>query len=86
MAVPLSAFHVSARLGADWVIAEANFRSLTVVTYQGRSFSGAPTLKANTKTPGICQAVGVGCITLPEALRALGGSFQNDDPDDMTFG
>lgn len=58
-----------------WVIAEARVRGLTVVTYEGRSFGGTPTLKASTKMPGICAHVGVGRLTLPEALGALGGSF-----------
>lgn len=58
-----------------WVIAEAKVKGLTVVTYEGRSFSGVPTLKASTKMPGICQIENVPCVTLPEALQALGGNF-----------
>jgi hypothetical protein len=58
-----------------WVIAEAKIHSLTVVTYEGVTFAGAPTLKANTKMPGLCQNLGVSCVILPVALGALGGSF-----------
>jgi hypothetical protein len=57
-----------------WVIAEAKARNLTVVTYEGVTFGGVPTIKANTKMPGICQNLGVGCVILPAALGALGGS------------
>lgn len=64
------------RDGADpFVIAEAKVRGYTVVTYEGRSFSGAPTRNWHRKMPGICQHVSVSCCTLPEALTRLGGSF-----------
>jgi len=64
------------RDGADpWVIGEASVRKLTVVTYEGRTVGGAQTLKATTKMPGIYDAFGVPCVTLPMALGALGGAF-----------
>lgn len=58
-----------------WVIAEAKIRGMTVVTYEGRSFDGEPTKKWHKKMPGICNHEGVTCVTLPEALGALGGMF-----------
>jgi hypothetical protein len=60
-----------------WVIAEARIRDLTVVTYEGRTFSGAPTSEQrwSRSMPGICLRLGVGCVTLPEALGELGGFF-----------
>ena len=58
-----------------WVIAEAKVRGLTVVTYEGRSFSGVPTRRWARSMPGICAHEGVPCVTLPEALTALGGHF-----------
>jgi Domain of unknown function (DUF4411) len=66
------------RDGADpWVIAEARIRDLTVVTYEGRTFSGVPTSEKRwaSSMPGICKRLGIGCITLPEALGQLGGIF-----------
>jgi Domain of unknown function (DUF4411) len=66
------------RDGADpWVIAEARMRDFTVVTYEGRTFSGVPTSEARwaRTMPGICRRLGVGCVTLPEALGELGGEF-----------
>jgi predicted nucleic acid-binding protein len=64
------------RDGADpFVIAEARHRGLTVVTYEGRSFSGVPTKRWERSMPGICQRFGVPCCTLPEALALLGASF-----------
>jgi Domain of unknown function (DUF4411) len=66
------------RDGADpWVIAEARIRGFTVVTYEGRTFSGVPTSEQrwSRSMPGICKRLGVGCLTLPEALGELGGSF-----------
>ena len=59
-----------------WVIAEAKVRGLTVVTYEGTTFGGTKTVKASTKMPGICAVLRVRCVTLPEALGQLGGSFQ----------
>lgn len=58
-----------------FVIAEAEVRGLTVVTYEGRSFNGVPTRRWDRQMPGICNHLDVGCATLPEALAALGGSF-----------
>lgn len=66
------------RDGADpWVIAEARMRGFTVVTYEGRTFSGVPFGEQRwaRTMPGICQRLGVPCVTLPEALGELGGSF-----------
>lgn len=58
-----------------WVIAEAKLRGYTVVTYEGRTFSGAPTRRWDRQMPGICERNDVPCVTLPEALGKLGGSF-----------
>jgi hypothetical protein len=58
-----------------WVIAEAKIRGLAVVTYEGRTFSGVPTRRWDRQMPGICQHHGVVCMTLPEALGQLGGTF-----------
>ena len=58
-----------------FVIAEAQIRGLTVVTYEGRTFSGVPTRNWERSMPGICRHVGVPCCTLPEALAMLGASF-----------
>ncbi len=58
-----------------FVIAEAEVRGFTVVTYEGRSFNGVPTRRWDRQMPGICRHLDVGCATLPEALSQLGGSF-----------
>ena len=64
------------RDGADpFVIAEAQHRGFTVVTYEGRSFSGVPTRNWARTMPGICKHFAVPCCTLPEALTMLGASF-----------
>jgi Domain of unknown function (DUF4411) len=64
------------RDGADpFVVAEAKVRQFTVVTYEGRSFSGVPTKNWAKRMPGICKEVGVECRTVPEALSMLGASF-----------
>ena len=64
------------RDGADpFVIAEAQARGFTVVTYEGRTFSGVPTRNWERSMPGICSHIGVPCCTLPEALTLLGASF-----------
>lgn len=55
-----------------FVIAEAKLRKLTVVTYEGRTFSGVPTKNWQRTIPGICLHFGVPCCTLGEALRNLG--------------
>ena len=57
------------------MIAEAEIRGLTVVTYEGRSFRGVPTKNWSRQMPGICKHLGVKCATLPESLTQLGGSF-----------
>lgn len=65
-----------ARDAADpFVIAEARARSFTVVTYEGRTFSGVPTKNWGKSMPGICLHLDVPCCTLPQALQRLGGSF-----------
>jgi hypothetical protein len=58
-----------------FVVAEAQVRGLTVVTYEGRSFSGVPTRNWARTMPGICGHVGVPCRTLPEALAMLDATF-----------
>lgn len=58
-----------------FVVAEAKVRDFTVVTYEGRSFSGVPTKNWGNKMPGICLRLGVECRTLPEALTMLGARF-----------
>jgi Domain of unknown function (DUF4411) len=64
------------RDGADpFVIADAQVRGLTVVTYEGRAHTGVPTKRWHRSMPGICGRVNVPCITLAEALALLGGSF-----------
>lgn len=64
------------RDGANrFVIAEAKHREMTVVTYEGRSFSGVPTTRWERSMPGICQRFEVPCAALPEALAMLGASF-----------
>ncbi len=60
------------RSSADpFIIAEALISGFTVVTYEGRSFSGVPHKNWHRSMPGICQHFGVACCTLPEALSAL---------------
>jgi hypothetical protein len=64
------------RDGADpFVIAEARVRGFSVVTYEGRSFTGSPTRNWERRMPGVCRHFGVPCGTLPEALTMLGGTF-----------
>jgi Domain of unknown function (DUF4411) len=64
------------RDGADpFVIAEAEARGFTVVTYEGRSFNGVPTRRWDRQMPGICRRHSVACATLPESLTQLGGAF-----------
>jgi hypothetical protein len=58
-----------------FVIAEAEDRGFAVVTYEGRSFSGEKTRNWDRRMPGICNGIGVECVTLPESLAGLGGSF-----------
>lgn len=64
------------RDGADpFVIAEAEARGFTVVTYEGRSFNGQRHRRWDRVMPGICERHNVDCATLPESLTRLGGSF-----------
>jgi hypothetical protein len=64
------------RNAADpWVIAEAQSRGWTVVTYEGQTFSGVPTVRWHRSMPGVCQRYGVAAATLPDAIDALGGIF-----------
>jgi hypothetical protein len=64
------------RTAADpWILAEAQLRGWTVVTYEGRTFSGVPTANWQKSMPGNCGQYAIACITLPEALGRLGGSF-----------
>ena len=60
-----------------WVIAEAQARAFTVVTYEGQTFAGAriPTARWHRSMPGICGRYAVACVTLPDAIDALGGVF-----------
>ncbi len=55
-----------------FVMAEAEIRQFTVVTYEGITFSGAPAKGADKKLPAICGRAGISCSTLPQALRELG--------------
>jgi Domain of unknown function (DUF4411) len=57
-----------------FVIAEAQIRAMTVVTYEGRNYGG-PTKNWDKRMPGICQQLGVACCTVPQALKTLGASF-----------
>jgi len=64
----LAQFPPGTRNAADpFVLAEAELRGFTVVTYEGRSFSGVPTRRWHRSRPGICQHLGIPCCTLPEA-------------------
>ena len=55
-----------------FIMAEAEIRGYSVVTYEGITFSGAPARGADKKLPAICAGVGIACGTLPDALRQLG--------------
>lgn len=55
-----------------FVMAEAEIRGVTVVTYEGITFSGAPAKGADKKLPAICARIGIPCCTLPQALQQLG--------------
>ncbi len=64
------------RSSADpWIIAEALIGGHTVVTYEGRTFSGVPHRRWARSMPGICQHFSVACCTLPEALAELGANI-----------
>jgi hypothetical protein len=58
-----------------FVMAEAESRNNTVVTYEGITFTGAPARGADKKMPAICKRLGIRCCTLSEALRTLGLSL-----------
>ena len=58
-----------------FVMAEAESRKLTVVTYEGITFTGAPARGAEKKMPAICKRLGIDCGTLSDALRRLGLSL-----------
>jgi hypothetical protein len=65
-----------ARHEADpFILAEAQIRGFTVVTYEGTSFSGVPTRSWAKSMPGVGQCFEIACCTLPEALRDLGLSL-----------
>lgn len=69
-------FGAGRRDSADpFVVAEAQVRGFTVVTYEGRTFSGVPTKRWHRTMPGICHHAGVPCATLPEALTMFGAQF-----------
>lgn len=57
-----------------WVIALAEEREWTVVTYEGRQFSGAErrATPRNPRMPDICAELGVRCINPAPALEQLG--------------
>lgn len=64
------------RNAADpFILAEAESRGFTVVTYEGRTFRGVPTTNWVRTMPGICKHFGIACCTLPEALEMLGISL-----------
>jgi hypothetical protein len=64
------------RNGADpFILAEARARGFCVVTYEGRSYSGAPHKKWWRTMPSVCQKLDIPCCTLPEALRRLDAMF-----------
>jgi hypothetical protein len=67
-------FSTPGRNDADpWVIALAQADGLTVVTYEGRQFSGAPARRSRfPKMPEICATLGVSCVNPSEALNQLG--------------
>lgn len=58
-----------------WVVAEAQARGWTVITYEGQTFAGVPTTRWHRSMPGICQEYHVACATLPDAIDTLGGVF-----------
>ena len=59
-----------------WVIAEAQVRQFTVVTYEGRTQAGPASPKSpQGKIPGVCDALGIRCVPLSDALDDLGASF-----------
>lgn len=59
-------------LADPFIMAEAEARDFTVVTYEGITFAGERAKKADDKLPALCEQVGIGCCTLAQALRDLG--------------
>ena len=55
-----------------FILAEAEARGVTVVTYEGTTFAGIPTKQWDRAMPGICKHFGIPCCTLPQALERLG--------------
>ena len=55
-----------------FILAEAEHRGFTVVTYEGTSFRGVPTANWARTMPGVCKRFGIACCTLPEAFERLG--------------
>jgi hypothetical protein len=58
-----------------FVLAEAEIRGFTVVTYEGTTFSGARARRWERSMPAICQRFEIPCCTLPQALERLGLSL-----------
>ena len=59
-----------------FVIAEAQVRGFSVVTYEGtNTITGARTKRWAEKMPGICHKLGIPCCIVPEALAMLGVQF-----------
>lgn len=67
-------FSTPGRNDADpWVIALGAIEKLTVVTYEGRQFSGAPARRSRApRMPEICSMLGVACVNPAQALNDLG--------------
>lgn len=65
--------HHSRHAADPFILAEAEARRFTVVTYEGVTYAGIATSKGWHKSmPGVCARFGISCGTLPQALRALG--------------
>ncbi|HYI36266.1 MAG TPA: DUF4411 family protein [Thermoleophilaceae bacterium] len=61
------------RNGADpFILAEAEARGFTVVTYEGTNFSGGRAKRWHRSMPSVCDRFDIPCCTLPDALRELG--------------
>lgn len=59
-----------------FVIAEAQVRGYTVVTYEGtNTITGARTKRWAEKVPGICDDLNVPCRIVPQALAMLGAKY-----------
>jgi hypothetical protein len=59
-----------------FVIAEAELRGFTVVTYEGtNTITGARTKRWHEKMPGVCHQRNIACCIVPQALGMLGGQF-----------